>query len=300
MLEKTEGFIDVSGGKIFYTAFGDVNSTGAPLIIAHGGPGFSHDALEVLAPLGENRFLILYDQLGCGRSDRPSEKSLWSLERYVAELDDIVRHFKLNKYHVLGHSFGGSIVLEHGLKHPEGLQSVILSSALIGVKDWLADTAVRKKELPKSIQLAIEKHEEANTTDSDEYKDAIKEFNRKFLCRLDPKPLIFQNALKNFNVDIYETMWGPSEFNCTGNLSSYDRSHDLNKLSVPVLLLCGDKDEVREETLRRYIKELPEGSQLHVFQNSAHSTYLEATDDFIAEVNRFLQYVEKKLWRKKF
>lgn len=260
--------------------------------MVHGGPGFSHNTLKVLSPLAANRFIILYDQLGCGRSDRPSNKKLWSLDRYVTELNDIVSYFKLEQYHVLGHSFGGSIVLEHGLKHPEGLQSIILSSALVSVKDWLEDTAIRKKELPDNVQLAIEQHEADNSIDCDEYKEAIEEFNRRFLCRLDPKPLDYKNSMASFNMDIYNFMWGSSEFNCSGNLSSYDRSSELDKLSVPVLLLCGDQDEVLESTLKRYLEILPRGSCLHVFQNSSHSTYLEATDDFISEVSRFLAYVE--------
>lgn len=289
---RKEGFISVPGGNVFYTTFGDLNGKNNPLIVVHGGPGFSHDTLEVLAPLSKNRPLILYDQLGCGRSDRPNDKSLWQLERYTTELDDMVKYFNLNRYHVLGHSFGGSIVLEHGLTHPSGLLSITLSSALVSVKDWIADTNIRKKELPKAIQLAIEKHEAQNTTDSEEYKNAIKEFNRRFLCRLDPKPIVYQKALENFNLDIYETMWGPSEFNCTGNLSSYERGNDLVRLSVPVLLLCGDQDEVRKETLQKYIKNLPSSSDMHVFQNSAHNTYLEATEDYINVVKQFIKKIE--------
>lgn len=294
-VEKYEGFIPVEGGKIFYSAYGKMNNKKAPLIVVHGGPGFSHDIFEVLEPLSKNRCLILYDQLGCGRSDKPNNKALWRLERYATELDDIVRYFKLNDYHVLGHSFGGSVVLEHGLKHPPGLLSITLSSALISVKDWIADTAIRKKELPEAMQIAIEKHEAQNTTDSEEYKNAIREFNRRFLCRLDSMPAIYQKALENFNLDIYHTMWGPSEFSCTGNLASYERGTDLNKLNVPVLLLCGDQDEVREETLRKYLKNLPANSHMQVFQNSAHATYLEATEDFIVAVDRFIQRVESKL-----
>ncbi|MCW5588095.1 MAG: proline iminopeptidase-family hydrolase [Legionellales bacterium] len=295
MYDKSDGFIPVKGGKIYYVLYGKKNDKHAPLIIAHGGPGFSHDTLEVLAPLSTDRTLILYDQLGCGRSDRPNDKSLWQLERYTTELDDIVKYFNLNRYHVLGHSFGGSIVLEHGLTHPSSLLSITLSSALVSVKDWIADTNIRKKELPKAIQLAIEKHEAQNTTDSEEYKNAIKEFNRRFLCRLDPKPIIYQKALENFNLDIYETMWGPSEFNCTGNLSSYERGDDLAQLGVPILLLCGDQDEVRKETLQKYMKNLPSSSDMYVFQDSAHNTYLEVTDNYIAVVKQFLEKVESVL-----
>lgn len=91
---------------------------------------------------------------------------------------------------------------------------------------------------------------------------------------------------------IYRAMWGASEFNCTGNLASYDRSGDLRRLAVPVLFLCGEHDEVRQETLERYLMGSPRGSKLHVFQGSAHNTYLESTDAFIANANEFLRCIE--------
>lgn len=130
------------------------------------------------------------------------------MERYVTELDDVIRYFDLDSYHLLGHSFGGCIVLKHGLKYTAGLQSLILSSALINVKDWLAGTNIRKQELPHNVQVAIEKHEVEGTTDSEEYQDAIKIFNSKFLCRLDHKPPVYRKALDNFNLDLYKVMWG--------------------------------------------------------------------------------------------
>ncbi len=287
-MQTTEGFINVSGGKIFYRSFGEIDSNNPPLIAVHGGPGFCHDTFEVLAPLAEKRCLILYDQLGCGRSDRSLDKSLWSVEYYATELTEIANHFNLTAYHVLGHSFGASVALDYSLKQPTGLQRLILSSPLISVKDWLADTNIRKKTLPESVQTAIDKHEAANSTNSDEYKQAVEVFNRHFLCRLNPKPAIYQNALKKFNLDLYQTMWGPSEFSCTGTLSSYNRATELDKLTIPTLLLCGEQDEIRPETLTRYLQQLPDGSQLHVFPDCAHGTYLEATDNFIDAVDQFL------------
>ncbi|MEM9243386.1 MAG: proline iminopeptidase-family hydrolase [Pseudomonadota bacterium] len=290
MVNRKEGFIHVSGGRIFYVTFGDINSTAAPLIVVHGGPGFSHDTLEITAPLARDRFLILYDQLGCGRSDRPTDKTLWSLRRYASELDAIVSYFHLDRYHLLGHSFGGSVVLEHSLTHPQGLMSIILSSPLVSVKDWLADTATRKKELPQTVQSIIDHHEVSGTTDSDDYKKAVSEFNRRFLCRLLPRPDSYQNAFKRFNNDIYQQMWGPSEFHCTGSLASYNRANDLDKINVPACLLCGDQDEVRETTIKKYAEKLQ--ARYHILPNSTHSTYLEATTTFMARVDQFLQQVE--------
>lgn len=280
-----EGFISAPGGKVYYRQYGELNSN-APLILVHGGPGFCHDTLRVLAPLAKERAVIFYDQLGCGASDRPEDDDLWTLSRYVKELESVIDYFNLDAYHLLGHSFGASIVLEHALKQPSALQSIIFSSPLISVSDWLKDTNIRKSELPTKIQKAIDKHEAKGTTDSEEYKAATKVFNKNFLCRLDPKPDLYIKAFNKFNFHIYDLMWGPSEFNCTGRLANYEREKALEKLSYPVLLLCGAYDEAREETLKTYQKRIPD-ALLHVFKNSSHNTYLEDTDEYIEMVKRF-------------
>jgi len=287
-----EGFISVPGGKVYYRQYGKLDSN-APLILVHGGPGFCHDTLRVLDPLAEERAIIFYDQLGCGASDNPKDDTLWTLSRYVEELESVINYFNLDSYHLLGHSFGASIVLEHASKQPSTLQSIIFSSPLISVSDWLKDANIRKSELPTKIQKAIDEHEANGTTDSKEYKAATKVFNKNFLCRLDPKPDLYIKAFKKFNFHIYNLMWGPSEFNCTGRLASYEGGKALEKLYYPVLLLCGAYDEAREETLKSYQKRLPSAS-LHVFKNSSHNTYLEDTDEYIEVAKKFHFSVESK------
>ncbi len=79
-----EGYIDVPGGRVWYRSVGD--GSGVPLLCLHGGPGFPHDYLEELEGLTDRRRVIFYDQLGCGRSDRPHDKSLWEVDRFVEEV----------------------------------------------------------------------------------------------------------------------------------------------------------------------------------------------------------------------
>ena len=70
-----EGYLDVPGGKVWYRAVGD-NAEATPLLCLHGGPGFTHYYLEPLEALADRRRVIFYDQLGCGRSDRPGRPLL--------------------------------------------------------------------------------------------------------------------------------------------------------------------------------------------------------------------------------
>lgn len=100
-----EGYIEVTGGRVSYQKF-DNNTGGTPVIILHGGPGSSCYSLQGLKELAKDRPVIFYDQLGCGKSDRPADKSLWRLERFVEELAQVRQALNLDEVHILGHSWG--------------------------------------------------------------------------------------------------------------------------------------------------------------------------------------------------
>jgi pimeloyl-ACP methyl ester carboxylesterase len=89
MMDVEEGFISVDGGRIWYRCVG---RDGIPLLVLHGGPGAGHDYLEPLEALAADRMVVFYDQLGCGKSDRPDDPSLWRMERFVAEVDRQLSH----------------------------------------------------------------------------------------------------------------------------------------------------------------------------------------------------------------
>jgi len=77
-----EGYIEVPGGRVWYRITG-TDRPGIPVLCLHGGPGMPHDYLEPLADLASSRPVIFYDQLGCGRSDRPADDSLWTTDELV-------------------------------------------------------------------------------------------------------------------------------------------------------------------------------------------------------------------------
>ena len=124
-MDGQEGTIRVDGYQVWYRCVG---RGGIPLLLLHGGPGAGHDYLEPLAALAADRLLVFYDQLGCGRSDQPNDRSLWRLERSVAEVDTVRRALHLEQLHLLGHSWGGWLAIEYLLTHPPGVVSVVLAS----------------------------------------------------------------------------------------------------------------------------------------------------------------------------
>ena len=288
-MNEQEGFIDVTGGKVWYRIAGSGDSI--PLMVLHGGPGYPHDDLEALDELADQRPVVYYDQLGCGKSDRPDDLSLWKAERFVEELGQVRRALDLGRVHILGHSWGSMLATDYALTQPKGLVGLILASPPISVPRWLEDAEKLKATLPREVQEAIARHEAAGTVDSQEYEDATMEFNKRFVCRLDPWPEVMSKSEAGMGTVVYETMWGPTEFYMTGNLADYDRSSRLKEIKVPTLFTCGRFDEATPESTTWYQSLLP-GSEIAIFEHSAHMTHLEEPDRYIRVVRDFLNRAE--------
>lgn len=288
--ETKEGYIEVPGGKVWYKIVGS-QSPKPPLLILHGGPGFTHDSLETLEGLVDERQLVYYDQLGAGKSDRPTDKSLWNIDRFLAELIQVRELLGLERFHLLGHSWGSLLVAQYALSEPEGLTSLILSGPLLSVQKWIADAEKLKRQLPTEVQEVIDKHEAGGTTDSEEYKEATLEFYKKFYCRIYPYPEPVQRTQRGANLEIYETMWGPSEFYCSGNLKGYDITDQVSKIRVPVIFTCGRYDEATPQTTQYYQSLIP-NAQIAIFEQSAHLPFVEENENYVKVVREFLQKVD--------
>jgi proline-specific peptidase len=162
-----EGFLPYLGYKTYYKIVGDlekINKGKYPLVALHGRPP-SHEVLEPLAKLAESgRAVIFYDQLGCGSSDQPDDPSLWHLSVFVDELDQVRRELNLERIHLLGHSWGGVIALEHILRQSGGIVSLILASTFVSRPLFDADFTRLQQALPADVRETLRKHEESGTT----------------------------------------------------------------------------------------------------------------------------------------
>lgn len=292
--EVREGYIDTLGGRTWYKIVGSGDAV--PLIVLHGGPAFTHDYLEPLEALANERPVIFYDQGGCGNSD-PLAPQFWTVEYFVYELHQLRTQLNLEKVHILGHSWGTMLGVDYFLTHPEGIVSMVIASPCLSTQRWLDDQAAYLETLPEDIREIIYLHEAAGTYSDPEYQEAMMEYYRRFLCRLDPWPDALNRSFAKMNPDIYGTMWGPSEFTCTGTLRNYDRTPDLHLIQVPTLFTCGKYDEAAPETVRYYQSLVPH-SKLKFFCKSSHTAMLEEPHKYIKEVRQFLNKVDHRFKNK--
>jgi proline iminopeptidase len=287
---EEEGRLEVPGGRIFYRRL--PGGEHFPLLVLHGGPGFTHDYLEPLEALTERRDVVFFDQLGAGRSDRPANEWLWQLDRFVREVEAVRSVLGLDRMHLLGHSWGGCLAATYALAHPDRIASLVLASPLISVPRWLEDAARLRAALPEGVRVTLDSHEASGMTDCPEYSAATLFFYKRHFCRLDPWPDPLERTFAGMSAEVYETMWGPTEFFCTGNLRDYDLTPRLHDIRVPTLFTCGWHDEATPDAMAAF-RELVPGAELVVFEESSHSAHLEETGRYLLQVGSFLERVER-------
>ncbi|BAH77807.1 proline iminopeptidase-family hydrolase [Solidesulfovibrio magneticus] len=283
----SEGLINVPGGRVFYRIVGQ-DAPGTPLLVVHGGPGLPHDYLEPLEALANARPVVLYDQLGCGRSDRPDDLSLFALPRYVEELDAVRQALGLMQLALLGQSFGALLSVEYLLRRgQEGVERLVLSGPCLSAARFAADQRAYLTAMPQGVQDAVAAAEAAGDYDSDAYQAAMGAFYAKHVCRLDPWPDCLMRAIEGMGLPSYLHLWGPSEFTLTGTLAGYDATPELGTITVPTLLTCGRYDEATPETTADFAGRIP-GARLTVIEDASHSHHLEQPARYLETVEAFL------------
>ncbi len=249
-----------------------VGTGGTPVLTLHGGPGFNHFYLECFEDFLPRQGIQYwyYDQLGCGFSDAPDDASLWTIERYREEVEQVRRALDLDRFILYGHSWGGMLGMEYALKYPQHLAGLVISNMTASVAAYVehADTLVG--ELPRAAQQIIAKHRAAGDYDAPEYQHVLMaEVYQRHVCRLNPWPEPVSRTFRTMNAKIYNTMQGPDEFNITGNFKAWDIWARLPEISVPTLLIAARHDEMSPAQIRRMATLIP-GSRFALCERGSH------------------------------
>jgi proline-specific peptidase len=288
---REEGFVEVDGGRVWYARDGDGGAT--PLLVLHGGPGAASYYVEPFAEaMTSLRPTVWYDQLGCGRSNKPDDPTLWNLDRAVAEVTQVREALGLERCHLLGQSWGGWLSIEYACRDSSGLVGLVLASTSASIAQFVAEALRLVGELPEPERSTILELRAQGAYDDPAYVAAIELFYRRHLCRLDPWPEAMTRSVVELDGNqVYLTMNGPTEFDVIGSLRTWDRSADLHRITCPTLVTCGRHDEITpacSETIRDGIP----GARLVVFEESAHCAHLEEEDLYVQTVEDFLREVD--------
>lgn len=263
------------------------------LIILHGGPGANTGLYRPLTDLTKYGYtVILYDQLGCGKSSNlKAHPELYKMATYTKELDNLIKTLKIKDYYLLGHSWGGMLALSYIHQfQPKGLKKLILFSSLYSTKAWNETNLKRCLKILKGDERKYWKA----CYDEGEFghRRARKIFKEKILPQYKVKTNTSPYPHKRIpyydgNI-IYKTMWGKNDMFGFGTLYDWNEEATLKSIKVPTLIFCGQYDQSRLEMNQR-MHQLIKGSKLVYLKNSAHCGYFNEYPLVMKELNNFLR-----------
>ncbi|MBS0655514.1 MAG: proline iminopeptidase-family hydrolase [Verrucomicrobia bacterium] len=273
------------------------------ILTLHGGPGCTHEYFECF----ENFFpkdkyqIIFYDQLGSYYSDQPDDPSLWSVERFRDEVEQVRKALDLENFYLYGQSWGGMLAIEYSLKYQHHLKGVIISNMTAGIQAYLTYIRQLRAQLPQSIQDQLTAFEEKEDFSNPAYEKLIlEELYSRHLCRLKPWPEPLLRTFAHNNVKIYQTMQGRHEFEVTGTFKDWERWDDLSRIAVPTLLISGRYDTMNPQDIEKMGTLIP-NSRVTICENGSHlslyddqDTYFQALLAFFADVESCKQTKNKK------
>lgn len=283
-----EAMLPVPGGRIWYRTVG--TGSGVPVVLLHGGPGYSSFYLRSMEMLSTDRPLVRYDQLGGGKSDRIIDTTMFNIPHFVAELDSLRSHLGYARMHLVGHSWGTILALEYYRAHPEYVASLVLASPALDIPQWERNTRRLIATLPDSAQQAIRRVEQTRKYDDPAYQAALMDFYGRYVWR-HPVQAELDSTFATINEGIYNYMQGPSEFTITGTLRNYNSTDFLPSVRVPLLYTVGEFDEADTATVRHFASLTP-GAQVAVIAGAAHITSWDAPEENVRVVRAFLRQAD--------
>ena len=271
------------------------NNPKLKLLLLTGGPGFSHGYLEVMDSFlpAEGVEYYHYDQLETGESDKPDDPDLWTVARYVDEVDQVRKAIGGTKdnFCLLGHSWGGILAMEYALAHQDQMKCLVISNMMASVPAY---NDYAKKVLQPRMDQAVLRQvldmEAAGKTEQPEYMGLLMPhwYEQHILRRpADQWPEPMTRDFPKMNRRFYVTMQGPSEMGASGRLEKWDRFADLKTIQVPTLVISGKYDTMDPAHMAAMAKQLPRGELAAT--NGGHMAMYDDQPAYFAKLTAFLR-----------
>jgi proline iminopeptidase len=285
-ITERDGFAPVTGFRIYYRVF-EPSAYTSTILALHGGPGAHHEYLLPLTDLATHGHRVVFmDQLGCGKSERSPDPSVYNLEHNVDEVEGLRQALGLGRIHLAGSSYGGLLALAYALRHQENLHTLVTIGGLADVPFTTAEMGRLIQQLPADSRAAIEEYGRRGEFQHPIYLKAVDDFYHRHLCRLPEWPPEVSRTLAEINVDVYGRMNGPNEFTITGTIKDIDLTSRLSTIRVPTLVTGGRYDEVTPNVARQIRDHIPGARQI-VFEQSSHLPFWEERGLFIESLAEF-------------
>jgi proline iminopeptidase len=272
------------------------NNPRLKLLLLHGGPAAAHDymtGMDSFLPAAGVEYYY-YDQLGAGNSDHPDNDDLWTIDRYVDEVEQVRAALGLTKdnFCLLGQSWGGILAIEYALKHQDQLKCLVISNMMASIPAYneYAKTVLMPQMNPADL-ATVQKLEAEHRTDDPRYMGIlVPQFYEKHILRRPaaewPEPV--NRSFAHLNQHIYTLMQGPSEMGASGRLVNWDRFDDLKRIAVPTLVIGARFDTMDPAYMEKMSKQLPKGEYAFM-PNGSHMAMYDDQANYFTALTAFLR-----------
>jgi len=277
------------------------NNRHIKVLLLHGGPAVGHEYMECFESFfpKEGFEFYEYDQLGAPYSDQPSDSSLWTIDRYVDEVEQVRKAIGADKnnFYVLGNSWGGILGMEYALKYQQNIKGLIIADMMASCPDYgKYANDVLAKQLDPKVLAEIRDIEAKNDFSNPRYEELLfPNFYQKHICRLDPWPESVVRSLNHLNgipKEIYVMMQGPSEFGIAGRLANWDIKNRLKEIKVPTLMVGAKYDTMDPNVMEEQSKMVQHGRYLYC-PNGSHFCMWDDQKVFMSGVIKFIKDVDQ-------
>jgi proline iminopeptidase len=275
------------------------NNPDIRVLLLHGGPAATHEYLEAFDsyfPAAGFEYYY-YDQLGSYYSDQPDDAELWELPRFVEEVEQVrlALGLKSENFYLYGQSWGGLLAIEYALKYQANLAGLIVSNMMASIPAYneYAEN-VLMPGMDQAVLAEIKQMEANSDFENPRYMELLMEHHYvHHVLRMQPDqwPDPVNRAFKHLNPAIYVPMQGPSELGASGKLAGWDRTTDLDTITVPTLIIGAQHDTMDPKHMEWMAGAVARGRYLHC-PNGGHmamyddqATYFEGLTRFISDVS---------------
>ena len=281
--------------KVWIKRFG--NNPRIKILLLHGGPAFTHQYMEVFESFfpREGFEFYEYDQLGCGNSDKPTDTTLWVLDRFVEEVEQVRQAIGADStnFYILGNSWGGILGMQYALKYQGNMKSLIVANMMASCPEYgKYAQEVLAKQMDSNVLKELRAIEAKKDFNNPRYDELLfPNFYSQFVCRLKEWPDPLMRSLRDYNKAIYIQMQGPSEFGIRGNLTNWDIKNRLKEIRIPTLMIGAKYDTMDPKAMEEQSKLLQNGRYLfcpngsHLAMYDDQKVFFDGVIDFIKDVD---------------
>ena len=280
--------------KVWTKRFG--NNPKIKILLLHGGPAMTHEYMECFETFFQRQGFEFYeyDQLGSYYSDQPKDSSLWTIDRFVEEVEQVRQAIGADSsnFYILGNSWGGILAMEYALKYQKNLKSLLVANMVASAPEYAkyAEEVLAKQMKPEVLAEVKELEAKKDFANPRYMELLMPNFYKEHLCRLADFPDAFNRSMKHANGEIYTMMQGPSEFGISGRLANWDIKNRLKEITVPTLMVGAKHDTMDPKAMEEQSKMVKKGQFLYC-PNGSHLSMWDDQKVFMTGVIKFINDV---------